>query len=263
MSNWLSDSIDVNGGRIHYTRTGGNKPALVLVHGFSDNGRCWTPVARLLEADYDVVMIDAQGHGLSSLPQPGYSHWDDIAGVITGLGLNRPHVMGHSMGAYATVNFAARYPQLVRSVILEDPPYFEQGTFRPARDEGSMPEWLAGLKGKTREELIAIAHRDNPGWSDVENEYWAESKMQFNPGFVKVKPAPDLGTWQELALQIQCPALLITGDVKRGALVSPEVARQMMDLMPRGHHDHIDGAGHCIRRDQFTAFMQAVRAFLV
>ena len=55
-----------NGIRLHYYRTGdGTKPAVVLCHGFSDSGLCWTPVARQLEADYDVIMLDARGHGLS------------------------------------------------------------------------------------------------------------------------------------------------------------------------------------------------------
>ena len=58
MANWQSGDVVVNGLRLHYTRTGGDKPPFVLAHGFSDDGLCWTPVARQLEADYDVVMID-------------------------------------------------------------------------------------------------------------------------------------------------------------------------------------------------------------
>lgn len=48
MAVWQSGDIVVNGLRLHYTRTGGDKPQVVLVHGFSDDGLCWTPVAEAL-----------------------------------------------------------------------------------------------------------------------------------------------------------------------------------------------------------------------
>ena len=105
MSNWSSGDVIANGIKIHYVRTGGTKLPLVLAHGFSDNGLCWTRVAQVLEKDYDVIMADARGHGLSDAPESGYSaedHAADLAGLIQALHLDKPALMGHSMGA-ATV----------------------------------------------------------------------------------------------------------------------------------------------------------------
>ena len=51
MTHWQSGDIRVNGLMLHYTRTGGAKPPVVLAHGFSDDGLCWTPVAEALEAE--------------------------------------------------------------------------------------------------------------------------------------------------------------------------------------------------------------------
>src|SRR5438105_6683569 len=102
MPEWFSGDVDANGIRIHYYRTGGDKPPLVLAHGATDSGLCWTRVARDLESDYDVIMPDARGHGMSEAPDGGYTsadHAADLAGVIRGLGLERPAVAGHSMGA--------------------------------------------------------------------------------------------------------------------------------------------------------------------
>ena len=65
MSDWLSGDVAVGGVRLRYHRTGGDKPSLVLCHGFSDNGLCWSRVAHDLEADYDIIMYDARGHGES------------------------------------------------------------------------------------------------------------------------------------------------------------------------------------------------------
>src|SRR3954451_3929160 len=56
MGAWQDGEVATNGITLHYTRTGGDKPPLVLAHGFSDDGLCWTPVAEALEADYDIVM---------------------------------------------------------------------------------------------------------------------------------------------------------------------------------------------------------------
>ena len=99
MTSWQSGDIKVNKLTLHYTRTGGDKPPIVLAHGFSDDGLCWTPVAKLLEADYDVIMVDARGHGKSAMPARGGGRSGlagDLAGVITGLGLKKPAVLGHS-----------------------------------------------------------------------------------------------------------------------------------------------------------------------
>src|SRR6516165_1550716 len=102
---WLSGDVQTNGIRMHYYRTGGNKPQLVLSHGATDDGLCWSRVAQALESDYDVVMPDARGHGLTDAPAQGYTaadHAADLAGLIEALGLERPAIGGHSMGAGTT-----------------------------------------------------------------------------------------------------------------------------------------------------------------
>ena len=114
MGAWQDGEVATNGITLHYTRTGGDKPPLVLAHGFSDDGRCWTPVAEALEADYDIVMVDARGHGRSAAPASGYGSRemaDDLAGAIAALGLRRPAILGHSMGAALTLVLAGIYPR--------------------------------------------------------------------------------------------------------------------------------------------------------
>jgi predicted alpha/beta-fold hydrolase len=74
MTNWMTGVCEANGINIHYLRTGGTKPALVLLHGLTGSGACWSPLARALEGEYDVVMPDARGHGNSSTPLDGYRY---------------------------------------------------------------------------------------------------------------------------------------------------------------------------------------------
>jgi N-formylmaleamate deformylase len=121
---WAQGMVEANGIRHHYYRTGGEKPALVLLHGLQESGLTWLRVARALERDYDVVMPDARGHGRSDRAGEQFSEEvlrDDAAGLIRALGLERPALLGHSMGASTAALVGAAYPELVRAVLLEDP----------------------------------------------------------------------------------------------------------------------------------------------
>jgi len=125
MSSWQEGDVTLAGVRLHYTRTGGTKPPLVLAHGVTDDGSCWTPVAENLAPDYDVIMVDARGHGFSDAPETGYDLATlaaDLHGVITALGLQQPLILGHSMGAITALALAGLYPAVPQAILLEDPP---------------------------------------------------------------------------------------------------------------------------------------------
>src|SRR5215218_7239361 len=123
MGAWQSGEVEANGITLHYTRTGGDGPPVVLAHGFSDDGLCWTPVAEALAREYDVVMVDARGHGRSDAPEWGYGSAEqagDLAGAIAALGLHRPAVLGHSMGAATALALAGTRPDVPGAILLED-----------------------------------------------------------------------------------------------------------------------------------------------
>ena len=109
MTEWYEGDVIANGVRLHYHRTGGDKPALVMAHGVADMGIAYSRVARALEGDYDVIMYDRRGHGLSAKPETGYTwqvHAADLVALIAALGLERPRVIGHSGGAAAAMRVA-------------------------------------------------------------------------------------------------------------------------------------------------------------
>ncbi len=96
-AHWSEGDIFANGIRQHYYRTGGEKTALLLLHGFNEYGLTWLRVARELEQDYDVIMLDARGHGRSDGIASGFSNTllvEDVVGVIRELKLDRPRVIG-------------------------------------------------------------------------------------------------------------------------------------------------------------------------
>lgn len=90
MSKWSDGYVNSNGLRIHYYRTGGNKPPVIINHGANDDGLCWTRIAKKLEKDYDVILPDARGHGKSGSGKGDYStkaRTADLAGLIQELNL--------------------------------------------------------------------------------------------------------------------------------------------------------------------------------
>jgi N-formylmaleamate deformylase len=268
MSEWKSGTVHANGITLHYTRTGGDKPPVVAAHGITDNGLCWTPLAQALAADYDLILVDARGHGRSDVPEAGYTimeHAADHAGVIQALGLDRPALLGHSMGAMTSSYLAAQYPDLVRGIILEDPPWRPRGEEQSDDERRAWAEsWRAEVvarKGLTPAQVIEQGRQQRPMWSDAEFGPWAEAKLQVSPKVIDMVEFPS-PPWSAYVAQINCPALLIIGDVEQGAIVSPQAAEQVAALNPRFEVMHIPGAGHNIRREQFAPYLAAVRGFL-
>ena len=263
MPHWTGAYITVDDFEFHFTRTGnGSKPPLLLLHGFSDNGLCWLPVARELEAQYDVIMPDARGHGLSPRIQSGQAidNAADAAGLISALGLHRTLVCGHSMGGQTATELGAHYPDLVGGFILEDPAWIDLAPNDRHRQEDPFFAWLLDIETASLDNIIAQGKASNPAWQDVEFSAWAESKQQLDKNVFRA--ANVRRPWRECLSALAVPALLLTADVARGAIVTPEMAQEAVSRAPGLQVTHISGAGHNVRRENYPAFMNAVEAFL-
>jgi N-formylmaleamate deformylase len=271
MDSWQSGDVDVAGVRLHYTRTGGAKPPLVMAHGVTDSGLCWAPIAGVLADGYDVIMVDARGHGHSAAPTSGYdpvTQAGDLAGVIIGLGLHKPIVLGHSMGAMTTLMLAGHYADLPGAIILEDPP----GQWLPASDVSAadgermagLLAWFTSVKQKTREELLAEQRAAPITWPEAELGPWADAKIQFSEHIMRIfdSRGGNMIDWQTPLRQIRCPALLLTADVERGAVLTDAGVAMLRSLVPQLQVSYIAGAGHNIRREQPQQFLSAVGGFL-
>jgi N-formylmaleamate deformylase len=264
MGNWSSGYIDTNGIKMHYWRTGGGKPSVVLCHGFSDIGLCWKRVAQVLETHYDVIMMDARGHGLSDAPESGYAdsdHAADVAGVIEVLKLNKPAVMGHSMGAATAAAVAVDYPDRLTCAVLVDPPWRSesQGGLGSAHRETIRTNMLEH-KTRTPQQLLDWGRKEHPGWDEIEFDSWLKGKQQFNLNVLNF--LGQFRDWGSAVDGIQCPAMVITADTSKGALVDDMVAREIRSRNQGVEVVHVEGAGHSIHRERFEPFMEAVQKFL-
>lgn len=271
MDGWTSGFVETNGLRLHYTRTGGGGPPVVLTHGVTDDGLCWAPIARALAPGYDLIMVDARGHGRSDAPERGYGPVEqagDLAGLIAALGLSRPALLGHSMGAATAMALAGTRPDLPGALLLEDPPaWWSQPPGAPPVDPEARAAWRArivGHRGKPRDELIAGQRAEAPGWAEDEFGPWADAKLRLSPNVLAVfdpgaSTPPD---WRAILPRVACPALLIAADPTQGSLVTEEAAEGLRALVPGVRVVRLAGAGHNIRREQPDRFLEAVRPFL-
>lgn len=268
---WSSQTVSLGGVAVHYTRAGRpDRPSVVLVHGFSDNGLCWSAVARALEDAYDLVLPDMRGHGLSARAgaTPEVDMAADVAALIDHLGLDRPVLVGHSMGAMVSYQVAVRFPERIRALVLEDPPWWlADSPHRPPANPAENPftRWVDSLKTKTRDELVAENRRDHPTWPDDLVLAMAAAKKQLDPNIVAVMAgrmhSPE-APWETTLASLRLPILLFTGSVDRGGIVGPDLVAEVVRLNPAVEVVPVPQAGHLIRFDQPTAFLGALRPFL-
>ncbi len=262
---YTEQDIYIKGDKFHYLRTGSGKTPLVLLHGFSDNGRCWLPEAAELQ-EYDVILPDARGHGLSARVQPEqeFDAVDDAANLIRALGLQRPIVGGHSMGASTASRLGATHPDLVRALVLEDPPWFMP---RPGSQghvsfkDSPLSAWIREIQKLSLEGVIAQNRPLHPAWSEATLHYWCEGKLQLDPNFMAARGV-FRGSWQDEVRAFTCPVLLVRASSRKGGIITPQTARLAVELNPRIRMVQIRGASHHARFDRHADYMKKVKSFL-
>ena len=263
-ANWTDGYVLGNGIRIHYWRTGGaDKPVMVMAHGSSDDGLCWTNFAKEFESRYDIVMFDARGHGLSDPPKPtdgADAQVEDLAALIRELKLEKPILMGHSMGSASVAWFSAKYSDIPRAVVLEDP---NLSARRPAvanTPEEREKRRLAILarNNMTVQQLVDDCMKNSPKWGASECATWAPSKRRHHPD-TAVGTATQRPAMRDLFPQITAPTLILKADAQGDLRQANEEAAA---LLKRGRIVHIAGAAHNVRRDEKQKAVETLNAFL-
>ncbi len=266
---WTDGYVMANEIRIHYWRTGGNKPVLLMAHGSSDDGLCWTNLGKELTDDYDIILPDARGHGLSDPPRKSdsaYAQAEDLAGLIRALKLKKPILMGHSMGSSSVAWFAAKYPDIPGAVILEDPRLIP----RPASNTRSSSDAASAAAQERRrtqilarnntpyEALVAQCLKNTPQWGRSECEYWAPSKRLHHPD-TAFRSRSGRPAMSELFAKITAPTLILKADAQGADRRKNE---EVAEILKNGIIVHVEGARHNVRRDQKARLLKALRTFL-
>ena len=112
---------------LNYEITGTGREHLVLLHGFMENLTIWNDMEPHLEKHFTLIKIDLPGHGLSKVyneTHPMEFMATEVKKVTDSLNIEKFHLLGHSMGGYATLAFAEKFPEVLKSITLFFSSYF-------------------------------------------------------------------------------------------------------------------------------------------
>ncbi|GAB4107658.1 alpha/beta fold hydrolase [Echinicola sediminis] len=107
--------------KLNFKKVGQGQP-LIILHGLFGSADNWLSIAKELENEYTMYLVDQRNHGDS----PKSEDWDykamvdDLAGFMTSQSLESAHIMGHSMGGKTAMNFALKYPNKTKKLIVAD-----------------------------------------------------------------------------------------------------------------------------------------------
>jgi pimeloyl-ACP methyl ester carboxylesterase len=117
--------LNRDGVELFYAEAGSGEPPVLLVHGWTCDHTAMAPLFTYFRRSRRVVNVDLRGHGESDKPEQDYTmaaFADDLAWMCGQLNLEKPIVIGHSMGGVIAVNLAARYPDLPSAIVTLDSP---------------------------------------------------------------------------------------------------------------------------------------------
>ena len=260
MSTWNDGTCEANGIRVHYLRTGGAKPPVVLLHGLTGSGACWTPLARALERDFDVVLPDARGHGGSAAPPHGVRYDDlasDVVGLIRGLGLSRPVLLGHSMGGMTAAVVASRGAGLLRGLVLVDPTFLSPERQREVYASDVAEQHRRAL-GRSPSELVADARTRHPRRSREVLELQAEARLKTCVEAFEIL-APPNPEYRDVVRAIDVPTLLVIGG---STVVTLDMATELRSINRLVRIEQVREAGHGLPFDHPDRLAEVVAAFL-
>ena len=279
---WSSAFVYSNGARLHYYRgvPRPGKPVIVMVHGITDNGLSWTTLTQDLQDDYDIYMLDARGHGLSDPftdADTADSLAKDVVGFVQAMKLDRPILMGHSMGAATVMRLAAQYPGLPRAVVMLDPllgrlpPVLDAAvapvaSAAPARRPGQLvmfgdPETLVRQNNASFDEWLTACGEQNPLWDPLDCQYWALSKKQYHGFYSPAQMQAVRGNMavEDALARIPAPALILKADASDA---DREAHLKTVAKIRKGKLVHLEGAGHNLHHDKRARTVELLKEFL-
>jgi len=215
----------------------------------------------LAAAGYRVAVPDVRGRGGSDTPGAGgYTLADyaaDAEGVIAALGLNRPALVGHSMGARIVGALSLRCPGF-GPVVLVDPPLSG-----PGRDPypTSREQFLAQLHEAQRGTDIDAVRRFYPRWPERELQIRAEHLASCDEiAVVQTHDGFETEDFHEIFAKLGAPTLLVRG--AESPVVTEAGARELAVLRPDIEIEDVAAAGHMVPWDNLPGFLDAVLPFL-
>lgn len=251
--------ILINNVMIAYERRGKGTP-LVLIHGFPLDHTSWDELASLLENEFDLILPDLRGFGQSTAVESQYTITDmadDLAGLLDHLGIEKTALAGHSMGGYAALSFAKKYPQrvsglaLISSQAAGDPPERKEGRYKTAAEvaEKGVGVVVEAMTSKLSANADVQAFvRGVIGGQKPLGVIGALKAMAEREDFMRHIPSFDF------------PLVLIHGDAD--ALIPLERSQEIKAVLPASQIVVIQGAGHMPMMEFAKATAEALKLLM-
>ena len=262
-----------DGYRLYFETTGTGEP-LVFVHEFAGDHRSWEPQLRYFGRRYQCVAFNARGYPPSDVPEDesNYSQaqaWRDILAIIDHFDFDQAHVIGLSMGGFATLHLGLNRPDRTRSLIVAGCGYGAQKEqlqqFRQEAEAAAASMNEPTLQtfantysvGSTR---VQFQSKDPRGWEEFRNqlaEHSATGSALTMRGVQKKRPS--LYDLEEEMRRLKVPTLIMTGDEDKpcllpSLLMKRTILSSALVVLPN--------SGHTINLEEPEAFNQAVDEFL-
>lgn len=251
--------------RLSYIDFGGTGQAVILLHGVMSRGANWYDVSGWLKEHFHVYALDQRGHGRSDKPGSGYMREDfvaDVMALLDELKIEQVILAGHSTGGLNAYVTAARYPDRVKAVVIEDMhaepwPRKEIENWRQWFNSWPLPficlkeawDYFSSLRP-------AFAHHFIENLEETEDGY----RPLFNPEhIIKILEGNNVKPWWDELKKIKCPVLMIHGE--RSDVVSKAEAERMAKTVEKGWFKEIEDAYHVVHDDQPGLYKAALLGF--
>jgi pimeloyl-ACP methyl ester carboxylesterase len=259
-------------------------PPLLFLHGFGHSARIWDPFARALASRYRTLALDQRGHGDSDHdPEFRYHHAStarDVESVAKHLG----PLVGHSMGGYAAIRYAARHPSNVTKLVLVDAGPELSVASRATRAESREPRSPAFASPADYTRVLArlyprakVSMLENlaPHWLRQRPDGRWEPKL--DPAFLRPKSGADPENrrnfdrnawareeeqrlWDALG-HISCPTLVVRGALSPS--LSQETVDRMLTVLSDARAVTVPDAGHVVMLENPDGLGAALAGFLL
>jgi len=262
-----------DGVKLHYEEAGTGTP-IVFVHEFAGDHRSWEPQMRHFSRRYRCIAYNARGYPPSDVPQDverySQARWrDDIRCVLDALGIQRAHIVGLSMGAFASLHFGMTYGYRALSITVAGGGYgahpaqysnFQEASRANAdfiRREGMKRFAATYGHGPTR---VQFQNKDPRGFAEYIRqleEHSAEGSANTQLGYQAHRPS--LYDLTDEMARIDVPTLIMAGDEEEPCL---EICLVMKRAIPTAGLAILPKSGHGINLEEPALFNQLLESFL-
>ncbi|WP_342643901.1 alpha/beta fold hydrolase [Rhodoligotrophos ferricapiens] len=243
----------------------GEGPALFMVHGIGARRTSWARIVELLKDKFTCITYDLRGHGDSPLPEEPFgldALVADLEALRAKLGIEKAHIIGHSLGGMIGPAYAHAHPERVISLGL-----LSTAAFRTPDDAAKVQGVVAAMEEKGIEAVL----------NTLVDRWFTDDFMANRPDLIEARKRQVLATPAHIFLnvfhiyaetemaswlhEVTAPSLVLTGELDGGC--NPRLNKQIAEALPNSELVILDGLKHAIMIEASDRVAPHLRRFLL